>query len=251
MLFNYDGAPQEKSWTLQWKNWLALLRDRLVEWTADLTANTAEVLELLAVRGDELIEGGLDIEEDLSADDAAFEGDVNIAGDLQVTGDFVWENSPTLIGPIDTTSGTSISVPNIPPWARRITIIFEMVSTDNTSNLIIQLGTSSGLVVAGYVGSAIRAIDAGATTGAANTNGFRITNSWAAAAQMNGLVTLMLEDSANNKWVSTGVTARSDSSAWVSAGSVALTGPLTQLVLTTAGGVDVFDNGSMSARYEY
>ncbi|MGN5500412.1 hypothetical protein ACLJCA_09005, partial [Campylobacter coli] len=44
----------------------------------------------------------------------------------------------------NTTSGTSIDFTSIPSWARRITLSFSGVSTNGTSNPLIQIGDAGG-----------------------------------------------------------------------------------------------------------
>ena len=53
------------------------------------------------------------------------------------------------------TSGTSIDFTSIPSWVKRITVMFNGVSTNGTSNLQIQLGTGATptYTVTGYLGS--------------------------------------------------------------------------------------------------
>ena len=47
-------------------------------------------------------------------------------------------------------SGTSVDFTGIPSWVKRITVMFNGVSTNGTSPIIIKLGTSSGIVNSGY-----------------------------------------------------------------------------------------------------
>jgi hypothetical protein len=49
---------------------------------------------------------------------------------------------------VATTSGTSIDFTSIPSWVKRITVMFNAVSTNSTSLPQIQLGTSSGIETA-------------------------------------------------------------------------------------------------------
>jgi len=46
---------------------------------------------------------------------------------------------------VASTSGTSIDFTSIPSWVKRITVMFNGVSTNGSSNLLVQLGTSEPL----------------------------------------------------------------------------------------------------------
>ena len=50
----------------------------------------------------------------------------------------------------NSTSGTSIDFTNIPSWVKRITLMFNGVSTSGTSNYLIQIGDSGGVATTGY-----------------------------------------------------------------------------------------------------
>jgi len=167
-------------------------------------------------------------------------------------------NSPTIGGTptgvgvltsgtaVASTSSTSIDFTSIPSWVKRITVMFNAVSTNGSSNLTVQLGTSSGVTTSEYRGAAQRG------TGAiADTNGFNITSTIAASTIINGSITITLLDSTNNIWAQSGVVAHSDGAAVAqSGGSVTLASALTRVRLTTIGGTDTFDAGSINILYE-
>jgi hypothetical protein len=46
---------------------------------------------------------------------------------------------------VASTSGTSIDFTSIPSWVKRVTVMFNGVSTNGTSNLQIQIGISTGV----------------------------------------------------------------------------------------------------------
>jgi hypothetical protein len=144
------------------------------------------------------------------------------------------------------TSGTSIDYTSIPSWVKRITVMFNAVSTSGTSDLTVQLGTSGGVTTTGYRGAAQRG------TGAiADTNGFNITSTIASSTIINGSITVTLLDSANNIWAQSGVVGHSDGAAVAqSGGSVTLASALTRVRLTTVNGTDTFDAGSINILYE-
>jgi hypothetical protein len=134
----------------------------------------------------------------------------------------------------------------IPSWARRINITFETMSTNGSSDIIMQIGDSGGIENSGYLGS-------GAALGAAAlfTTGFIVTPSTAATSVFHGSMTLMLHDLATNKWVSSIIYSRSDSGAvGFSSMSKALSSAITAIRLTTVGGVNTFDSGTIKVTFE-
>lgn len=156
------------------------------------------------------------------------------------------------ITPVATTSGTSVSLTTtIPSWVRRISIPLAGISTNGTSAVILQIGPAGGLATANYNGSVANFQNGAAIVAAVNTNGFRIGNNWGAAVTMDGIIDLMLEDEATNTWAMKYTGARRDTTAniWSASGTIALSGPLTQIALTTQGGADTFDGGSAGLTY--
>jgi len=107
------------------------------------------------------------------------------------------------------TSGTSIDFTGIPSWVKRITVMFSGVSTNGSSNLLVQIGTSGGVDNTGYLGSCTAA-----TTGVSTvsfTTGFGISVATTAAALLNGTIFLNLMDVSTNKWASSNATGLSSS----------------------------------------
>jgi hypothetical protein len=145
-------------------------------------------------------------------------------------------------------SVTSIPFTGIPSWVKRITVLFAGVSTNGTSNQLIQLGTGATptYTVTGYLGSA--ATSSGGTLTNFST-GFMYNNSVAAASTIHGQVTL--SNITGNVWVESGVLALSDSAnTRDSGGSIALAAPLTAIRVITVNGTDTFDAGTINILYE-
>jgi hypothetical protein len=146
------------------------------------------------------------------------------------------------------TSGTSITFSSIPSWVRRITVMFNGVSTTGTSVLIVQVGAGS-VLTSGYLG-----VGYGAASGASmgtiqNGVGFSISNVSAATYVRNGMAQLCAIG--GNSWAFTASVGLSDTSVMQGgAGAVALSGTLDRVVITTAGGTDTFDNGNINILYE-
>jgi len=143
------------------------------------------------------------------------------------------------------TSGTSIDFTGIPSWVKRVTVMFNGVSTNGTSLVLIQLGTSSGVVSTGYnsTGSAIASTVA--TTN--STNGF-VTNANNATDVRSGIVSFVTLGS--NVWAASGVLKASTTVSLTVSGDVTLSGTLDRLRITTVNGTDTFDAGSINILYE-
>lgn len=146
------------------------------------------------------------------------------------------------------TSGTSIDFTGIPSWVKRITVMFNGVSTNGTSNPQVQLGSGSPTTT-GYVGYNARQ---GATSNVyvANSSGFILDGSNVAATTLTGNAVFTLLGS--NTWICFGVTTNTASANESStlAGSIALAGTLDRVRITTVNGTDTFDAGSINILYE-
>lgn len=157
--------------------------------------------------------------------------------------DWVYVGGLTLGTAVATTSGTSIDFTGIPSWVKRITVMLNGLSTNGTSNEILQIGSGS-VQVSGYLGSA-----ATNTTYAAFTAGFGLGVSITSAAVLHGIATLV--SLGGNVWSFSFNGTYSNSPATAQAtGSVTLSGALDRLRLTTANGTDTFDAGSINILYE-
>jgi hypothetical protein len=151
---------------------------------------------------------------------------------------------------VASTSGTSIDFTGIPSWVKRITIMFQGVSTNGTSKTIIQLGDSGGIETSGYLGSAAFA---DGTAAAENFSlGFIFSmRTGGTAAIRHGIVVLSLVNSSTNAWAEMGNIGSSDATAiTVSAGSKALSATLDRVRITTVNGTDTFDAGTINILYE-
>ena len=145
------------------------------------------------------------------------------------------------------TAGTSIDFTGIPAGTKRITIQFVGVSSNGTSNYLIQIGGSTGIEATGYLGAAV----AEPASGAANfTAGFGI-NSGSSANVSHGSVALTLENAAAFTWIATGFVVGSNAAfAFTTGGSKSLSAELDRVRFTTVGGTDTFDAGAINILYE-
>jgi hypothetical protein len=144
------------------------------------------------------------------------------------------------------TSGTSIDFTGIPSWVKRITVMFSGISTNGSSNLIIQLGDSGGFETTSYLGAGSFT---GSSSGASNyTTGFgfplsNVANVSHGSVQINNIN--------GNEWTAFGVIGLSSSAFTLNTGgSKSLSGTLTQVRITTVNGTDTFDAGSINILFE-
>ena len=145
---------------------------------------------------------------------------------------------------VATTSGTSFDFTGIPSWAKRITVMFNGVSTNGTSFFLVQLGDSGGIENTGYGGSA-----GSGTGGNANSAGFIVSANQAAAGIYSGIATLA--NVSGNIWVISGTTTGSGGYVTtVFGGNKELSATLDRVRITTANGTDTFDAGSINIVYE-
>jgi hypothetical protein len=109
------------------------------------------------------------------------------------------------------TSGTSIDFTGLPSWVRRITVMFNGMSTSGTSNLQVQLGTGS--------------------TPTFTTSGYSFgSNTWVANSQIASAAGIVHTQQGSS--------------------SVTLGDTLTAVRITTVNGTDTFDAGSINILYE-
>jgi len=163
---------------------------------------------------------------------------------VRVYGDRV----PTLAAEQATTSGTSKDFLNIPSWVTKIEVNFVGVSTNGTSNLLVQLGDSGGIEPSGYLGAGGAVLTSSATTVANYTTGFGI-NVTAVASVVHGTLTLTLEDASDFTWVASGSFGRSDTTqVQITGGSKSLSAALDRVRITTVNGTDAFDAGAINIR---
>jgi len=142
----------------------------------------------------------------------------------------------------NTTSGTSIDFTGIPSWAKRITVMFNGVSTNGASNIQVQIGAGS-IETTGYLSTCFD------STFASSTTGFLVSASVAAGNTRSGLCVICLLGS--NVWIESGVVGRTDSATGgYTSGNKTLGGTLDRVRITTVNGTDTFDAGSVNIMWE-
>jgi hypothetical protein len=126
--------------------------------------------------------------------------------------------------------------------------MFTGVSTSGTSRVLVQLGAGS-VTATGYLGAVVQTQDAGTPTGFNFSTGFCTDGAANATAVRYGQIVMTLLT--GNTWAESGVIGRSDAATTSnSGGSIALSGTLDRVVITTINGTDTFDAGTINILYE-
>jgi hypothetical protein len=149
-----------------------------------------------------------------------------------------------------TTSGTSFTFSGLPSWALRVSVALDTVSLSGTDGLLIQLGTSGGIVTTGYVSSSTQMNEStNAIGGASSTSGIILHLGSAAVANLTGVVIFVRMST--NAWVCSHSLALRGGGldVVVGGGSADIGGVLTQLRLTTTG-TNTFDSGNVNILVE-
>lgn len=186
----------------------------------------------------------------------ALNGPINVNGAASAAGQIIRSAGPSVAAAWgaalvqgtaqSSTSGTFIDFNGvIPSWARRITVMFSGVSTNGISPIMLRAGTSAGLAVTGYDGSAFR-YNTGTTR--ASTTDQPITEGVTAATALSGTATLT--NLTSNTWTISGVAISAGGGVTPFGGVVALAGVLDRLRITTVGGTDLFDGGAINIMWE-
>jgi hypothetical protein len=152
---------------------------------------------------------------------------------------------------VASTSGTSVDFTSIPSWVKRVTVMFDTISTNGTAVILVQLGDSGGVETTGYDTNAAGVGNAGAlgSAGSNFTTGFALTSTNAAASQYHG--NIVFNNITGNTWVSSGVLVNNSTGAVMfNSGKKTLSDTLTQVRITTVNGTDAFDAGTINIMYE-
>ena len=148
---------------------------------------------------------------------------------------------------VASTSGTSIDFTGIPAGVKRITVMFNGVSTNGTSTVQIQLGDSSGVKTTGYTSAG--SYNGPGNGGSNSTTGLIVIHGPNAVSLCSGICTLALIS--GSTWVSSSVLGRNaETYTQMGGGVVALSGTLDRVRITTVNGTDTFDAGSINILYE-
>ena len=150
----------------------------------------------------------------------------------------------TLATAQNSTSGTSIDFTGIPSWVKKITVMFNGVSTSGTSNHQVQIGAGS-FTTSGYNSSSSSISSTVGTISA--TGGFLLYVASATTAN-SGHMTITAVG--NNVWVASSVVKTTATVTTVGGGDVTLSGTLDRVRITTVNGTDTFDTGTINILHD-
>lgn len=132
-------------------------------------------------------------------------------------------------------TGTAVDFTGIPSWVKRVTVLFVGVSTNGTSTVQIQLGTSSGVVTTGYDSAVTWGTSAVASSTGLVTGGGSATDIRSGMIFIANAYGFVYVESGNYKSAGTAVMS--------SGGSITLPAVMDRLRITTVNGTDTFDSG--------
>jgi hypothetical protein len=160
---------------------------------------------------------------------------------------------PLTRGTAVSASGSTVDFTSIPSWVKRITIAVDGISTNGATTPLLQIGAGS-MAISGYnanVGT-IGAND-NSTSGFPTALGFPLNGGTPSTASTYYGILLLINISGNT-WVCGGTVYPSTGSSSTTAGSIALSGSLDRIRLTTITGTTLgsgsFDAGTINIMYE-
>lgn len=149
---------------------------------------------------------------------------------------------------VASTSGTSINFTGIPSWVKRITVMFDGVSTSGASPMAIQLGDSGGIENTGYIGAGGYYASGSTTAGLSSTAAMLLQERSTALETNSG--TAIISNLSGNTWVMSTTIGSSGNKLFTGGSSKSLSATLDRIRITTANGTDTFDAGSINILYE-
>ena len=150
---------------------------------------------------------------------------------------------------VASTSGTSIDFTSIPSWVKRVTVMFNGVSTSGASGVQLQLGSGS-ITITGYTSTGADLTASGSTGGATSTTGLileRPSTNLPASASRYYVATIV--NVSGNIWISTNI-GNSGATSSLASGTITLSSTLDRLRIATINGTDTFDAGSVNILIE-
>jgi hypothetical protein len=148
--------------------------------------------------------------------------------------------------------GTVVNFPNIPSYAKRITVMLANISTSSTGGILCQVGTGSTptYITSGYTSGYGTVDGTNATTIGSTTGGFSLRHTMIAADAHTGILTL--HNMTANTWISSSSFTRTVNGAGVGQfqnGIVTLGATLTAVRLYIDG-TQTFDSGAINIMWE-
>lgn len=149
-----------------------------------------------------------------------------------------------------TATGTAVDFTDVPTWAKKITVMFNGVSTNSTNSIYIQLGTSLGVETTGYQSVTAGITSAIASQAAVTTSSMVSVGSGNAGSLFGGKLEIV--HMGGNLWVGSHIFGDRVTTVRLIHGSSekALAGTLDRIRITTVNGTDTFDAGSINVLYE-
>ena len=151
----------------------------------------------------------------------------------------------TLTAATTLTTQTLLDIEDIPTYVREFNILFKSVSTNGTSLPIVRMGDNISFATSGYN------VVAQASSAAVYTTGIVIDNDASASNKFSGLLRLRMQDSTSQIWVANGMfSIPFTTKLCFTSGLCSLAKDFTRCRVTTVGGTDQFDEGSISFSYK-
>jgi hypothetical protein len=156
--------------------------------------------------------------------------------------------SSLMSGTVQNALTTAVDFLSFPSWVKRITVMFNGVSGNGSSDFLFQLGDSGGIEATGYLGAG-SLVGTSSTSCTNYTTGFGFAGGGTTAKVWQG--SICFTNITGNTWVANGGFGRSDgnNTAQVGGGK-SLTGVLDRVRITHVNGTDTFDAGSINIMYE-
>jgi len=149
---------------------------------------------------------------------------------------------------VASTSGTAIDFTGLPTGVKRITVMFNGVSTSGTSSFLIKLGDSGGIENTGY-NSVGNNFSSTGQFGATSTSGLILGGGIVAAHSYGGIASITNLNS--NIWAFSGNFGGSSGEQVLGCGNKTLSDTLDRVRITTVNGTDTFDAGSINILWEF
>jgi hypothetical protein len=148
-------------------------------------------------------------------------------------------------------TGTAVDFTSIPSWVKRITVMYNGVSTNGSSQPLIQLGDSGGIENTGYNCYGISVTNASGVGGLSSTAGFIMGNASSAPWLLGGTFVVSTVNSGTS-WTGSGMVCNGSAGDRImyGAGNKTLSDTLDRIRITTVNGTDVFDAGTINIMYE-
>lgn len=150
---------------------------------------------------------------------------------------------------IQTTSGVYKEFTDIPDWAKRITLCFNGVSSTGNTQVLVQLGTASGVETTGYYGGSGYVSGGSAQGSEGNSSGVSCMFSSNTEYRLGAYTFTKME---GNIWCFTGVMSNQGNggTSVMTSGVKQLAGPLKSIRVLNYDAVSTFDWGSISLLVE-